>query len=90
MAGRPAEAKLPKPYSTRGLLFNLPLTPVGGVETDADNTMDADPAPDDQPTAGVGNTTGEQHPTAEGVATPAKKHTKLSTYRIILMPDSVM
>lgn len=55
---------------------------MGTVETDLENTVAADPAPDDEPIAGVGNWAGQPQPAAE-VAAPATKQTKLN-----LQPDT--
>ena len=71
MAGRPAKDKLPKHHLTRGLFYH---PPVGVAEVDA---VAADPAPDDQPTAGVGNATGEPQPASQEEAAPAKKRQKV-------------
>ena len=75
MAGRPTKAKMPKHYPIRGLFSN---TPVRVVRTDIGNTVAADPAPDDQPAAGVGNAAGEPQPATEEEPAPAKKHAKLN------------
>ena len=71
MAGRPTKAKMPKHYPTRGLFST---TPVGVVKNNIGGTVPADPAPDDQPAAGVGNAAGEPHVVmhaSAGVATSA-------------------
>ena len=71
MAGRPTKAKMPKHYPTRGLFSTKP---VGVVKNNIGGTVPADPAPDDQPAAGVGNAAGEPHfvmHASAGVATSA-------------------
>lgn len=50
---------------------------MGIVDTDVDNTVAADPAPDHQPTSGVGNAAGELQSASEEAAAPDKKRTKL-------------